>query len=116
MPGDRARRWALDRLGRRAASLFARRGLRANDALFGPLIDPERVSGFPWAAHLRHLPAAGVVEWMVHPGRPDPTLRDPYVHGRVVEWRALTDPEHRAAWDRPRWPRGGKARLRDPVR
>jgi predicted glycoside hydrolase/deacetylase ChbG (UPF0249 family) len=117
VPGDRFRRQILDAMGRRAASLFARRALPANDALFGTFVDPGRVAGFPWAAHLSHLPAAGVIEWMVHPGRPDPTLRglDPYVEGRVVEWRALTAPEYRAAWAGLPWPRGGKARLRDRV-
>jgi predicted glycoside hydrolase/deacetylase ChbG (UPF0249 family) len=115
--GDRLRRMVLDALGRRTASLFARHALEANDVLFGTFIDPRRpVTGeFPWAVHLSHLPAAGVVEWMVHPGRPDPTLRgvDPYIDGRVAEWRALTAPGQRAAWAGLSWPRGGKARLRE---
>lgn len=116
VPGDRFRRRVLDALGHRTASVFARHALRFNDALFGTFVDPGRVDAreFPWAVHLSHLPDAGVVEWMVHPGRPDPTLRglDPYVDGRVVEWRALTAPEHRAAWAGLSWPRGGKAGLR----
>jgi predicted glycoside hydrolase/deacetylase ChbG (UPF0249 family) len=114
-PGARARRAVLDQLGRRARALFAAHGLPANDTLFGTVGRRELAAGFPWAAHLAHLPAGGVVEWMVHPGRPDPTLRgvDPYVEERVAEWRALTAPEHRAAWAGLPWPRGGKARLRD---
>jgi predicted glycoside hydrolase/deacetylase ChbG (UPF0249 family) len=115
--GDRLRRRILDALGRRTASVFARYGLQANDGLFGTFIDPgwTLTAGFPWAAHLRHLPAAGVVEWMVHPGRPDPALRaiDPYVDGRVAEWQALTAPEHRAAWAGLSWPRGGKTSLHE---
>jgi predicted glycoside hydrolase/deacetylase ChbG (UPF0249 family) len=116
LTGDRLRRRILDALGRRAASHFARYALRTNDTLFGTFVDPARAvtGGFPWAAHLSHLPEAGVVEWMVHPGRPDPTLRgiDPYIEGRVAEWRALTAPEHRAAWAGLPWPRVGKASLR----
>jgi len=113
--GERLRRRVVDRLGRRARPLFAAHGLHANDTLFGTLGRQVATAGFPWAVHLAHLPDGGVVEWMVHPGRPDPALRgvDGYVEGRVAEWRALTAPEHRAMWERLPWPRGGKSRLRD---
>jgi predicted glycoside hydrolase/deacetylase ChbG (UPF0249 family) len=112
-PGLRVRRRILDGLGRAAGRTFAAAGLRANDTLFGMLLGPRAGGGFPWAGHLAHLPAGGAVEWMVHPGRPDPALRgvDRYVEGRVAEWRALTAPEHRAAWEALPWPRGGKSRL-----
>ena len=113
--GERLRRAVIDRLGCQARPVFAAHGLRANDTLFGTLGRQAPSAGFPWAVHLAHLPDGGVVEWMVHPGRPDPALRgvDGYVEGRVVEWRALTAPQHRAMWERLPWPRGGKSRLRD---
>ena len=93
-----------------------RRGLAANDFLFGLLLPPRADDGFPWAPHLAQLPAEGaasVVEWMVHQGRPDPALPalDEYVDGRVAEWRALTAPEHRALWALPGWTRTGKSTL-----
>lgn len=107
--GERFHRAILHRLGRTAHAVFTAHGLRINDALFGTL-RPAAV-GFPWAAHLAHLPPGGVVEWLVHPGRPDPTLagRDGYRERRVTEWRALTAPEHRGYWED--LPRAGKSRL-----
>jgi predicted glycoside hydrolase/deacetylase ChbG (UPF0249 family) len=113
--GERLRRQVIEWLGRGARACFAGRGLRANDTLFGTFVRAASGGVFPWAVHLAHLPNEGVVEWMVHPGRPDPALRDldEYVEGRVAEWRALTATEHRPTWDRRDWPRGGKARLGD---
>jgi chitin disaccharide deacetylase len=113
VPGERFQRRVIHWLGRRAKPIFAAHGLWTNDTAFGrPL--PAGAGGFPWVAHLRSLPKEGVVEWIVHPGRPDPTLRgvDPYVEGRVTEWRALTAPEHRAQWQQLPWPRAGKSPLR----
>jgi predicted glycoside hydrolase/deacetylase ChbG (UPF0249 family) len=114
IPGERLRRTVVDWLGRQAGALFATNGLRANDTAFGTL-RPAASGGFPWAQHLASLPDGGVVEWMVHPGRPDPTLCgvDSYVGARVTEWRALTAPEHRAQWERLPWPRVGKSELRE---
>ena len=113
VPGDRVRRWILDGLGRKAREVFRAVGLAINDSMFGLLMPSRPAPGFPWAAHLAQLPTEGVVEWVVHPGRPDPSLRaiDSYVEGRVVEWRALTDPEHRALWDGLGWTRSAKSVL-----
>jgi hypothetical protein len=110
--GERLHRAILHRLGRTARAVFTAHGLSTNDALFGTL--RPAAAGFPWAAHLAHLPAGGVVEWLVHPGRPDPTLagRDGYREGRMTEWRALTAPEHRRWWEH--LPRAGKSRLAGP--
>jgi predicted glycoside hydrolase/deacetylase ChbG (UPF0249 family) len=111
--GERLRRTVVDRLGRQAGTLFAAEGLGANDTAFGTLC-PSESGGFPWREHLASLPDSGVVEWIVHPGRPDPTLRsvDSYVESRVTEWRALTAPAHRGEWERLAWPRAGKSCLR----
>jgi predicted glycoside hydrolase/deacetylase ChbG (UPF0249 family) len=116
VPGDRVRRRILDGLGRKAREVFRTAGLTTNDSLFGLLVPARPTPGFPWTAHLAQLPADGVVEWMVHPGLPDPSLRaiDSYVEGRVVEWQALTAPEHRALWDGLGWPRSGKSVLKAP--
>jgi predicted glycoside hydrolase/deacetylase ChbG (UPF0249 family) len=116
VPGDRVRRWILDGLGRKAREVFRAAGLAINDSMFGPLMPSRPDPGFPWAAYLAQLPAEGAVEWVVHPGRPDPTLRaiDWYAEGRVVEWQALTAPEHRVLWEGLGRTRSGKSALQVP--
>jgi chitin disaccharide deacetylase len=116
VPGDRAHRWILEGLGRKAREIFRAAGLATNDSMFGQLLLSRPAPGFPWAAHLAQLPAEGVVEWTVHPGRPDLSLRaiDSYVEGRVLEWQALTAPEHRALWEDLGWTRSGKSVLEVP--
>ena len=111
VPGERLRRAAIDGLGRWARAGFEAAGLRMNDAAFSTL--RPSATGFPWQAYLAHLPPGGAVEWIVHPGRPDPTIHgtDGYVEARVVEWRALIAPEHRPLWERLAWRRGGKSAL-----
>ncbi len=94
----RAKRAVANHLGRRAAAAFGRRGAWANDFFVGMIAPADLGRPSPWAAFLANLPAAGVVEWCVHPGEADETLvgRDPYVAQRPIELAALTDP---AAWE-----------------
>jgi predicted glycoside hydrolase/deacetylase ChbG (UPF0249 family) len=53
---------------------------------------------------LQRLPDFGVVEWVVHPGLPDETLRgrDSYSVQRWAELRSLIDPAHALQWQRLR--------------
>jgi predicted glycoside hydrolase/deacetylase ChbG (UPF0249 family) len=88
------RRWAAGLIGRVAAHEFRAAGMRCNDWFFGMIDAADLERDFPWAEYLPRLPDHGVVEWVVHPGRPDDTLRgrDPYVRERVRELEALTGP------------------------
>ena len=94
----RAKRAAANALGRGARRAFARRWVWANDHFVGMIANRDLRHPRPWRRFLRHLPAAGVVEWCVHPGEADESLagRDGYVRQRPVELAALTDP---AGWE-----------------
>lgn len=93
-----AARW----LGTRAAVAFAARKAWTNDSFFGMLALADLRRSFPWASYLNALPAAGVNEWVVHPGLPDESLkgRDDYDAHRATELTALTSAEGVAAWER----------------
>ncbi len=93
-----AARW----LGERAAQVFRHRWVWTNDSFFGMLSAGDLRRPFPWSSYLAALPSKGVIEWVVHPGLPDPTLpgRDDYHAARATELTALTSPEGVAAWDR----------------
>ncbi|MGD0140122.1 MAG: ChbG/HpnK family deacetylase [Tepidisphaeraceae bacterium] len=103
-PGVRARRCAAHLLGKRAAKLFWRRGVWANDFYFGMLDSASLRRDAPWRHFLQRLPDFGVVEWVVHPGLPDETLRgrDSYSVQRWAELRSLIDPAHALQWQRLR--------------
>ncbi|MGD0540483.1 MAG: ChbG/HpnK family deacetylase [Tepidisphaeraceae bacterium] len=100
VPSARVRRLAADFLGRRAAPIFRRNGLFANDYFFGMLAPRLLQQDFPWQGFLNHLPVSGVVEWVVHPGMADDTLigRDDYRTGRVKELESLTHLQGVEAW------------------
>jgi hypothetical protein len=103
-PGVRAKRRAAHLLGKRAAKLFRRRGVWANDFYFGMLDSASLRRDAPWRHFLQRLPDFGVVEWVVHPGLPDETLRgrDSYSVQRSTELRSLIDPAHALQWQRLR--------------
>lgn len=106
-----ARRCGIDALGRLARPALRRQMVWSNDWYFGVLSDDALREPFPWSRFLRHLPPTGVVEWMVHPGRPDESLvgLDPYVAGRPRELAALTHAKLRDFWPRVR--RASKGQL-----
>jgi chitin disaccharide deacetylase len=96
-----ARRWAAG-----AGPLFAAQGVAVNDHFFGMLISTDLLRGNPWGRQIdavRKLPASAgrVVEWVVHPGEPDESLRgvDPYVEGRPLELNALIGGQQTGLWD-----------------
>jgi predicted glycoside hydrolase/deacetylase ChbG (UPF0249 family) len=97
----RARRAAAGWMGHRARSAWqGGQGVWTNDTFFG-MLDPADFSRpFPWDRYLANLPAAGVVEWVVHPGRGDESLvgRDDYRAERAIELAAFTSPGGVAAW------------------
>ncbi len=99
----RVKRAIANHLGRRAAATFGTRWMWANDYFIGMIAPGDLRRPSPWGAFLSNLPAAGVVEWCVHPGELDETLagRDAYVAQRAVELEKLTDS---TAWEhlRPR--------------
>jgi len=95
----KSRRMAANYLGHRARRLFDKNRVWANDFFVGMLptgaIDHQSV----WQSYLANLPSAGVVEWIVHPGKPDESLagRDDYQAGRASELQILTQPDA-AVW------------------
>ncbi len=101
VPSVRSRRRAAHLLGKRAGTRFVKAEIRVNDSCFGMLSAADLRHDFPWAAYLQHLPASGIVEWVVHPGLPDPTLqgRDDYRAQRERELECLTSPSGLAAWN-----------------
>ncbi|MGD0769371.1 MAG: ChbG/HpnK family deacetylase [Tepidisphaeraceae bacterium] len=103
-PGVRAKRRAAHLLGKRAAKLFWRRGVWANDFYFGMLDSASLRRDAPWQHFLRRLPDFGVVEWVVHPGLPDETLRgrDSYCVQRWTELQSLIDPANVRQWEQLR--------------
>lgn len=84
-----------------AGKKFSAGKVWSNDFYFGMLDAAALQQEFPWQHFLRHLPAGGVVEWVVHPGCEDATLipRDTYVAERAVELHALTDPSMMKYWE-----------------
>jgi predicted glycoside hydrolase/deacetylase ChbG (UPF0249 family) len=94
------RRTAAGWMGRQASVLLEKKQIWTNDTFFGMLDPADFARPFPWDRYLPHLPSAGVVEWVVHPGRPDDSLagRDDYRAERAVELKAFTSPEGIAAW------------------
>ncbi len=97
----RAKRAVANLLGRRARAAFAGRWVWANDHFVGMIAPRDLRRPSPWGRFLANLPAAGVVEWCVHPGEPDESLagRDGYVARRAVELDKLTNPAGVAAWE-----------------
>jgi hypothetical protein len=100
----RAKRVAVNSLGRRAARTFLAAGVWSNDFFFGMLGARDMRDDFPWRNYLKHLPSAGVIEWVVHPGLGDDTLigRDEYRAGRIKELQALTGVAGQGFWERLR--------------
>ena len=90
----RMRRIALNMLGRSASADFCREGIEVNDCFFGVLSERNLSEENPWEGYLAALPPRGSVDWMVHPGFFDESLRgrDGYIEGRVRELAALTSP------------------------
>jgi chitin disaccharide deacetylase len=88
-------------LGKRAVKAFANSWLWTNDYYFGMLAAGDLRRAFPWQKYLNHLPSAGVIEWVVHPGLPDDTLngRDGYRTERAKELEALTSTAGVKAWE-----------------
>jgi chitin disaccharide deacetylase len=96
------RRRAATALGRSAGRAFARHDIWCNDFYIGMLSKGDLRSPFPWARFLENATAAaGVIEWVMHPGEFDSTLegRDVYVNERELELRACTDPANRGRWE-----------------
>ena len=91
-------------LGKRAGKVFAGRGVWANDFYFGMLDSASLGRDLRRRHFLRRLPDFGVVEWVVHPGLPDETLRgrDSYCEQRFAELRSLIDPANVHQWQRLR--------------
>jgi predicted glycoside hydrolase/deacetylase ChbG (UPF0249 family) len=100
VPSVRFKRRLAHRLGKRAAKALSQTWAWTNDFYFGMLSSHDLRRSFPWEIYLRHLPATGVVEWVVHPGLPDDSLkgRDDYRAQRAKELEALTNPEAMKAW------------------
>jgi predicted glycoside hydrolase/deacetylase ChbG (UPF0249 family) len=92
-----AARW----LGERAAAAFEHRWVWTNDSFFGMLAAGDLNRPFPWKSCLDALPTSGVIEWVVHPGLADETLkgRDDYDVARAVELKTLTSPGGVAEWE-----------------
>jgi predicted glycoside hydrolase/deacetylase ChbG (UPF0249 family) len=91
VPGDRARRWMIDHLGRRARPWFEQVGAQMPDGFTGALTPAMLATANPFAPYLNRLPAEGTWEMMVHPGYLDESLRDrdTYIEHRVTELKAL---------------------------
>ena len=101
VPSAKTRRAAARLIGRRAAREFRAAKIWANDYFFGMLDPADFKLDFPWRAYFEVLPESGVVEWIVHPGFADETLkgRDDYLAERAVELDRLTNPQIAAAWE-----------------
>jgi predicted glycoside hydrolase/deacetylase ChbG (UPF0249 family) len=95
----KTRRRAARFIGKRAAADFRAAKIWANDYFFGMLDPADFKLDFPWQAYLDVLPQRGVVEWIVHPGFPDETLRgrDDYLAERATELDRLT--KCTSAWE-----------------
>lgn len=95
------RRKVARHLGRTGGAFFRDHAVTTNDYFFGMLDDADLRRPMPWIDYLPLLPADGSVEWVVHPGFDDPTLRgrDSYIEQRVLEVKTLTDPTARTAWE-----------------
>jgi predicted glycoside hydrolase/deacetylase ChbG (UPF0249 family) len=98
----RTRRRAANFIGRRAAVNFSAAGIWANDYFFGMLDPGDFDRSFPWEPFLQVLPESGTVEWIVHPGYRDETLRgrDDYRAERMVELNRLTEAVNRPSWEK----------------
>jgi predicted glycoside hydrolase/deacetylase ChbG (UPF0249 family) len=96
----RVKRLAARWLGKSASNTFSQRWIWTNDSFFGMLSPMDLKRPFPWDNYLSALPESGVIEWVVHPGLPDETLRDrdDYHTARPVELAALTSPAGAAHW------------------
>jgi predicted glycoside hydrolase/deacetylase ChbG (UPF0249 family) len=94
------KRTAAHLLGKIAAKKFARNKVWTNDSFFGMLGPADLHRPFPWDEYLAALPETGKIEWVVHPGLPDPTLagRDDYKAERATELKTLT--ENLPAWEK----------------
>ena len=101
VPSVRFKRRLADRLGKRAANAFSQTRAWTNDFYFGMLAAHDLRRPFPWDAYLSHLPSTGVIEWVVHPGLPDDTLkgRDDYRAERAKELEALTSSAGIKVWE-----------------
>jgi hypothetical protein len=95
----KSKRFAAHYLGRRTTRLFRQSHIWTNDFFIGMLPAGETDHKTAWQKYLSNLPPAGVVEWIVHPGKPDESLagRDDYQAQRVRELEILTQPDE-AAW------------------
>jgi chitin disaccharide deacetylase len=102
IPSVRLRRRAANFIGRPAARAFAGAGFWTNDYFFGMLAPEDFDRDFPWQLYLDALPTEGTVEWIVHPGYRDDSLRgrDDYRAERTTELARLTDPANRPAWEK----------------
>ena len=95
------RRKVARHLGRTGGAFYRDHAIRTNDYFFGMLDDADLRRPMPWADYLSLLPVDGSVEWVVHPGFDDASLRgrDSYVDQRVLEVNTLCDPAHRMTWE-----------------
>jgi chitin disaccharide deacetylase len=97
----RIKRMAARFLGKQASDRFCKGWVWTNDSFFGMLSAGDLHREFPWAKYLKVLPESGVIEWVVHPGLPDPSLigRDDYNAQRATELEALTGEAGMKIWD-----------------
>jgi predicted glycoside hydrolase/deacetylase ChbG (UPF0249 family) len=88
-------------------------GVWTNESFFGMLSPADLKRPFPWDHYLAALPDAGIIEWVVHPGLPDETLkaRDDYNAQRVTELEALTHSQQCHQWEKFRSNLGRKSIL-----
>jgi predicted glycoside hydrolase/deacetylase ChbG (UPF0249 family) len=109
----RLKRKAANLLGKSAAKDFANTWVWTNDSFFGMLSRADLHRPFPWDKYLAAMPDTGIIEWVVHPGLPDETLkgRDDYNAERTTELEALTGPEGIRMWERFRPHLGRKSIL-----
>jgi predicted glycoside hydrolase/deacetylase ChbG (UPF0249 family) len=75
------------------------RGVATPDRLVGRMEETEPVLPAEIAAWLAgDAPAAGVTEWFVHPGRPDPAVGSGYDAGRAEDLALLLELGGRERW------------------
>jgi predicted glycoside hydrolase/deacetylase ChbG (UPF0249 family) len=100
----RIKRMVANWMGKRAFQAFGDKWVWTNDTYFGMLSSRDLRRPFPWAKYLAKLPRQGVVEWVVHPGEADETLkgRDTYRAERTTELAALTDAAGTKDWEQLR--------------